>query len=158
MEREITTKDTIPAGTAGTGTVTTNASYNTMLDVTGGVYSEWNRVTTLEYKNIWIHLIGSYKIAKVVSIIKRSDTSFTLILDVAMPGIVGDTFKIVEGNLVHYSITNDAGAEGDYNGVQFIVGKTFTSDRDYRLGDKPKPAEVVKVDGTGTTLVCSETR
>lgn len=160
ITREITGKDTIPAGTAATGTVTTNAADSTLLTVTGGVYSEWAKLTELSYNNIWIYLITAHKLARVTGIYKKSDSAFTLILDRAMAGIAGDTFKIVEANLVHFSVTNDSGgAEGTYNDVQFVVGKTFFEDRDSRAANSwPKWKEPERVDGTGTTLVVSETR
>lgn len=161
MEREVTGKDTIPAGTAGTGTVSTNADFDNMLDVTGGDYSEWNNVTVLQYKNIWIYLVTAHLVAKVTDVIRRSDTSFTLILDRDMVGIAGDTFKIVEGNLVQFSATNDDDTIiADYNGVQFVPGKTFIEEYDARSpgGVGYKWKEVKTVDGNGATIVISENK
>lgn len=154
--REVTTPTTVPEGTAGAGTITTDTERD---DVIQGIGTSF--LTDFKYAaeagNLWIFFETSEVVARVIGV--TSDT--TIILDRDVAGVAGENYQVVEGDLISYSISNTGAANGQINtgdgNAPIVPGQTINENSEAAsVGYKQK--DVIFVDGSGTSLNISENR
>jgi len=155
--RIISAFSTIPEGIAGTGTVTTDGADNTRLVVTGGDYTQFDKYTVNQYRNVWIVAAGSKKKALVKGVLRTSpgrttppiiaadNTAFTVYADRNMTGIAGESFIIVVADLKQITI-EDIGGNGTVDGV--AIG---TAPVEYLIEDSDG-FDALMAEGTSVTV------
>lgn len=160
IRRITSTVGTIPAGTAMSGTVTTNTGNNKILNYTGTP----TEITSLvnDGNNNWGGYTflyapsGTPKIRRLLGYSPLTGTTGSIFLDDTMTGLSGSSFQIIIGDLRSYSLTNDGGADGSVDGVTVVDGESIavnpTPNAD-GIGALKTPVYVV---ATGTNFLISE--
>lgn len=162
ITRTVTTKSTVPAGTAASGTATTSAAADDRLDVSGTTADalETNFSKFLNgYRNVWIYLATSGILAKVKGITKMTSTSYILYLDRDAAGVAAESFTIVIADLMEYYVKNNGAADStNVDGATLKTGDAINAPALYENGGVAIQHDPIIIDGTGTSLVIGETK
>ena len=140
--RSATGAGTIPAGTLGPGTVTTEPADNSIMQGVGTSFTSLQNNAGNILDNNWIYFVTAEAVAKITGV--YGDT--TLKLDRNVAGIAGDTYHLVEGDLQSYSVNNNSGAAITLNGVS-MADDSIINEKEARVS---KYKDVAYFNAAGT--------
>lgn len=141
--RNETSTGSIPTGTAGTGTVTSDTVDVKYLQGSGTFFTQAYKGIPSEY----IYFPASNEVRKVVGIM--SDT--TIALDRAI-SVSGAAWEYIYCTMVAFSLANVGGADGEWNGVPFVAGSVEKDEGQ----SSSSFCQVQTFDATGTTFEITE--
>lgn len=157
--RTVTGWSTIPAGVSKAGTLTTNAVNSNYLTYSGSAAALdaiMNPLNTNNFgtkDNLWVYLLTSHKVFKVLS---WGDVNIYVEGDAT--GVAGENWELVEADLQGWSVTNEGASAGTVNGAS-IASTVSVSDLNSPVKkDVTSFCDCVLVNGTGTTLLILEKR
>ncbi len=145
-----TTKDTVPASTAGTGTITTASGTGTFIKMTTG--------TTAQFTiGAYIYIAAQSEIRRITDITETNqftiDKAFTTPLAASAYAYIPATSRVKELGI---SIT---GAAALINGASFPVGFTYNPSKANNMkSNRFGFVEPVVLDATGSTCLVSTLR
>lgn len=172
------THGTIPAFTALTGTVTSNATDTKVLNYSGtdDWYKIFNRPaiqvsttptpnpfssTTNEiqepHSNIWIYIPSGQYLVRVIGASTIAANTWALQLNTAVPSLIGGAINLVTNNILGWSLLNDGSASATVNGVSLPKTEGLS---DLQLAPQWERAGFkapVLVDATGTDVLATTT-
>lgn len=164
--RTSSTVGTIPTFTALSGGTATSDANNAH----GILYTGTDVLTTSAFPvtgcgaegSAWLYCAtGTPKIARVMGIVPVDLTNpaalvYSIILDRTMTGLSGTAINYIVADLKKYSVTNDGGASGTFDGVALLDGETVTQEIQYPLSVDWLEAKTF--DATGTSFLITETK
>lgn len=164
--RSSTTTGTIPTYTAiSGGTVTTDANNSHTL-----IYTGTDVLTATAFPitgcgvegSAWVYVASATpKIARVMGITEVNLTNpaalvYAIRLDRNMPSVSGATANYIVADLKKYSVTNDGGGSGVFDGVALLDGETVTQEIQYPLNVGWLEAKTF--DASGTSFLITESK
>lgn len=164
--RTSATTGTIPDYTAlSGGTVTTDANKTSTL-----IYTGTDVLTTTAFPLThcgaeglaWVYVASATpKLARVLGVVEVDLTNpaalvYALILDRAMPSVSGATANYIRGDLKSYSISNQGGADGVYDGNTISDGTNIAQAIQWPF--VPNVLEAKTFDASGTSFLILENK
>lgn len=153
--RVITGKTTLPAGTAGAGTVSTNAVNDKTIDGTGTNFKTLMQVsaTNVVSGKYFLFVPDDDVLLPIKDVI--SDTM--LILSEDAPAITNKAYQIVSANLTALDIKNGNTAV-TLNGASFPANAELNLETRYRADGNAIFYDAILINGTGGSVFVTEIR
>lgn len=163
LTRVVTGKSTIPVYDTLTGTLTTNAIVDNVLDYTGPLtaqdvfgadYQKNWAINLYVYENTSTH--GSLRKIKAVYTPDSGVTWSILVESAFDTPLAAENLKIVTANLADYSVGNQGDADGYYDEVVLGAGATIERKEETDRRSTRRTREAKAIDATGTSFLITE--
>jgi hypothetical protein len=171
VTRVVTGKSTIPAqdaltvsGVAFSGTLTTSGIPN-VLEYTGGLTAQdvFGAQLQLAWSHgmyVWENTSTNGSVRKIAGVFTPDNgITWSILVDSAFSApLVGEDLKIVTASLADYSVGNQGGADGIYDGVALGAGATIPRKENTNRRASTRNREVKAINATGTSFLIDENK
>lgn len=164
LTRVVTGKSTIPAFDTLSGTLTTSGIAD-VLEYTGALTAQDVFGAELQKaysKGLYVYestsTNGSVRKIKTVYTPDNGATWSILIESAFASPLSGETLKIVTADLQDYSILNQGGAAGVYDGVSFAAGSIINRDENSNRRAATRNREAKAINASGTSFLIIENK
>lgn len=164
--RTSTTTGTIPAATTlSGGTAVTDTNKTTVLIYTGtdNLLTTLAPILTGQEGLIWIYIVNATTntLARCIGVTAVDESNpaalvYAILLDRVMTTGAAKTVTYITADLKKYSVTNDGGASGTFDGVALLDGETVTQEIQYPL--TVDWLEAKTFNATGTSFLITQNK